>query len=365
MIALEQIEVPAFLIAGWRDLFPEAMSEAYRRIPGSEAAALRARGSTCSPTSPPASPSTGCRSCSASGTAGCAACERRRAQDEPPVLGCSSRATGAGGAKREWPPARAVEQIMYPNPGGVLETHQQEGGGDIYQGTPLVGVHGGQWDAMATGMGYPLDQGPDDLLSLTYTTEPLEDGLELGGSPEAVLHVERLDGDGAVHARREARRRRARRARRADHERLAAGARRGRGADPALGDLVRARTRPPAAPQRELRGLPARLAGPGPSRRSSSTSAPPSCGFRSFPRIPRSRWEEPPRPPEVAPGRALSVDDRRRPGMALGARRGGQTPPRSPLGGGEAMRLPEGGTFSISQRATASVLGRPSRGRRG
>ena len=47
------------------------------------------------------------------------------------------------------------------------------------------------------------------------------------------------------------------------------------------------------------------------------------------------------------------MDDQRRSRNALGARRGGTR--LVTLGGGEAMRLPEGGTFSIRQRATASV----------
>jgi hypothetical protein len=73
---------------------------------------------------------------------------------------------------------------------------EPEDGFDEYAATPIVGITAGQWDTLATGMGYPLDQGPDDLLSLTYESEPFEEPLEVGGSPEAHLDVERVDLEG-------------------------------------------------------------------------------------------------------------------------------------------------------------------------
>ena len=59
-----------------------------------------------------------------------------------------------------------------------------------------VSTAGGQWDTLGTGMGYPLDQGPDDSRSLTFTTEPLVKPLEIAGSPVAVLELKRLDHEG-------------------------------------------------------------------------------------------------------------------------------------------------------------------------
>ena len=355
VIALERIEVPAFLIAGWRDLFPEAMSEAYRRIPGSKQL-LFGPWLHVQPDLAAREPvdwlgellrfwDRWLRGVDDGG------------EDEPPVW---LFVQGDGGWRREaeWPPSRTVEQIMYPTSGGVLETHQQEGGGDIYQGTPLVGVHGGQWDAMATGMGYPLDQGPDDLLSLRYTTEPLDDGLELGGSPEAVLHVERLDGEAPftlvaklVDVEPDGR-----------AELITGGWVRVHGAGEARVRsgrlLVRARTRPPASPQRQLRGLPPVLAGsdrPRDRARPRRLRAAPAGGSRG----PRGTVGGAASPARARARRALPVDDQRQPRMALGARRGG----RRSLGhrwrrrGDAAAR----GRHVLDQPACDGIgLGRPS-----
>jgi putative CocE/NonD family hydrolase len=350
VIALERIEVPTFLIGGWRDLFPEAMSEAYRRIPGSKQllfgpwlhvqpdVAARERVDWLS--------------------------ELLRfwnrwlrgfddgGEDDLPVR---LFVQGDGGWRREaeWPPARTVEQIMYPTSSGGLETHRQDGGADIYQATPLVGVNGGQWDALATGMGYPLDQGSDDLLSLTYTTAPLGERVELGGSPEAVLYVERLDGDEPFNL---------------------------------VAKLV------DVGPDRRAELITSgwlRVLRSGEARiRLWATSYALAHGHRlrlsvsaaDFPRIwpdptspeleldlgaselrlpvvpsdPEVGWEEPPRPSEVAPAERFPWTISGRPEWRWERDEAVDTASVT-LGGGETMSLPEGGTFSIRQRATASV----------
>ena len=350
VIALERIEVPAFLIAGWRDLFPEAMSEAYRRIPGSKQL-LFGPWLHVQPDLAAREPvdwlgellrfwDRWLRGVDDGG------------EDEPPVW---LFVQGDGGWRREaeWPPSRTVEQIMYPTSGGVLETNQQVGGGDIYQGTPLVGVHGGQWDAMATGMGYPLDQGPDDLLSLRYTTEPLDDGLELGGSPEAVLHVERLDGEAPFTLV----------AKLVDVEPD------GR-AELITGGWVRvhgageARVRLWATSYALARGHRLRLSvscadfprfWPDPTVPEIELDLGASeLRLPVVPEDPEARWEEPPRPPELAPGERFPWTISGSPEWRW-ERDEAADAASVTVGGGEAMRLPEGGTFSISQRATASV----------
>ena len=52
-----------------------------------------------------------------------------------------------------------------------------------YVGDPTVGLQAGLWDPLGTGLGLPLDQGPDDLRSLTFTTEPLHRGRRDHGLP--------------------------------------------------------------------------------------------------------------------------------------------------------------------------------------
>jgi putative CocE/NonD family hydrolase len=191
VLPVERIEVPTFLVGGWRDLFPEAVARAYAGIPAPKrllagpwlhvqpdvaarepvdwlALLLRFWDEHLRDTPP--------------------------AQD-PPVL---AFVQGAGGWRgfATWPPPGGEELTLRPAAGGLLGKEAGDGSDD-YTATPVVGTTAGQWDTLATGMGYPLDQGPDDLLSLTYTTAPLEEVLELAGSPVALLDVERLDGNGA------------------------------------------------------------------------------------------------------------------------------------------------------------------------
>src|SRR5262249_10147620 len=104
---------------------------------------------------------------------------------------------GGWRAAPSWPPPGVEQRALYPSAVGGLGPAAAEGSVD-YQSTPTVGVTGGQWDTLGTGVGYPLDQGPDDSLSLTFTSEPLVEPLELAGSPTATLEVQRLDDDGPL-----------------------------------------------------------------------------------------------------------------------------------------------------------------------
>jgi uncharacterized protein len=182
--------VPTFLVGGWRDLFPESVAAAYERISAPKrllfgpwlhvqpdvaarepvdwlALLLRfwdehLRGG------PPAR--------------------------DPPALVYVQGAAGGWRAEPAWPPHGVETLAVHPRAGGVLGGAAASGSDD-YASTPLVGSAGGQWDTLATGMGYPLDQGADDLRSLTYTGAPVDSPLELAGSPKLTLDVERLDGD--------------------------------------------------------------------------------------------------------------------------------------------------------------------------
>lgn len=186
-LPVERIEVPTFLIGGWQDLFPDAVVGAYSRIkvpkrlllgpwlhvPPDVAArepidwlALllgfwdeHLRGVPSSP-------------------------------EEPRVL---AFVQGGGGwrACDDWPTQDLDWMVVRPTTSGELSEKADRGAAE-YEPTQLVGVTAGQWDAIGTGMGYPLDQGPDDQLSLRYEL-PLDGAWELCGSPEAVLDVDRLD----------------------------------------------------------------------------------------------------------------------------------------------------------------------------
>jgi len=189
VLPLERIDVPTFLIGGWRDLFPHTVARAFEVIPGSKRL-LFGPWLHVQPDVAAQEPidwlqlllnfwEVHLRDADAT--------------DEPPVV---VFVQGAGGWRSEtaWPASARRDQILRPQGDGLLGPERDEGA-DEYDATPLVGVTGGQWDAMATGMGEPQDQNADDLLSLTYTSEPLEEQLEVVGSPEAVLDVEPLDSE--------------------------------------------------------------------------------------------------------------------------------------------------------------------------
>ena len=327
----------AFLIGGWRDLFPEAVAD------GVPSGSTRRSSCLFGPVAPrPArhrrtrAGRLAVRFCSASGTrtlrgAGTAAGSR--------PCRCSSRVPEAGAAKPRGRRARS-SSARCGRPPAAYSPRRSPTATDDIRGNAARRRHGGQWDAMATGMGYPLDQGPDDLLSLTYTTAPLDAPLELAGSPEVALDVERLAADGPVRSGREARRRGTRRACGAYHERLGRG-RRGRG--PPLGDGVGARARTPAPAQRLLRGFSAHMAGPDDAAPATPTRRLRGCGCRWY--AARSAMRTSRRAQHRSRLRSGSH------GRSAVARSGAWVIERDvandtlavTVGGGETMRLPEGG----------------------
>jgi putative CocE/NonD family hydrolase len=95
--------------------------------------------------------------------------------------------------ENEWPPARTQSTPMYLSSGQALARKAEGEGGDLhdqYTYKPSVGmtegIHSGggipPW-------GYQLDQRRDEAYSLTYTTPPLEQDLEVTGDPQAILYA--------------------------------------------------------------------------------------------------------------------------------------------------------------------------------
>lgn len=190
VLPVERIEVPTLLVGGWRDLFPESVTRAYQQITSPQKRLLIGPWLHVPPDLAAREPvdwlpmllrffDQHVRGA--------------RADDDPPVLAFVQGGGGWRGATT-WPPPRIEDWVLRPGPAGRLG-EQTGNGADEYAATPLVGSAGGQWDTQGTGMGYPLEQTPDDLLSLTYTTEPLGEPIELAGSPRALLAIDRLDGD--------------------------------------------------------------------------------------------------------------------------------------------------------------------------
>jgi len=76
--------------------------------------------------------------------------------------------------EQEWPILRAREHTLFFSSGNALtDKPPRYEENSEYHTDPTVGVMAGLWDPTAIGLGLPLDQGPDDVCSLTYTSEPL------------------------------------------------------------------------------------------------------------------------------------------------------------------------------------------------
>lgn len=87
------------------------------------------------------------------------------------------------------PPEGAQERSFFFGRGGTLnETAPPDESSEEYEYRPTVGLRGGLWSG-GVPFGLPTDQRPDEIYSLNYTTEPLEEPLEIIGIPQAVLHV--------------------------------------------------------------------------------------------------------------------------------------------------------------------------------
>ena len=95
----------------------------------------------------------------------------------------------------DWPLARAETTVMYLNAGGRLgrapdKPAHQDDVRDAFAYNPAVGIMGGILGrGNVAPWAMPLDQRLDEAYSLTYTTPPLPDDLEVTGNPAAVLFV--------------------------------------------------------------------------------------------------------------------------------------------------------------------------------
>ena len=93
----------------------------------------------------------------------------------------------------EWPIAREQPTKMYFHPDGKLSRTTPEGSdgeGDRLTYKPTVGITSGiHWGGGILPWGNPIDQRADEAYSLTYTTAPLEEPLEVSGTPRAMLYA--------------------------------------------------------------------------------------------------------------------------------------------------------------------------------
>jgi uncharacterized protein len=94
-----------------------------------------------------------------------------------------------------WPPAGAAESTLWLAPGNALEAREAASEEYVHSVDPTIGTAAGVWDVFGLDVGKPIDQGPDDLRSLTFTGPPLEHSLRIAGTPVATLDVSIEEGE--------------------------------------------------------------------------------------------------------------------------------------------------------------------------
>ncbi len=189
-----KIRVPTFIVGGWRDIFPE-FSSVYPQLGGPRKLLMGPWMHTM--------PDTAVnhpieflpqmmrwfdywlRS------------DKNGIVDEPPV---TIYVQGADRWRHEsqWPPARTGSQIFHlSGTGGLGDRPEREERVESYTVDPTIGTCAGLWDPTALGVGMPMDQTSDDLRSLTFTSEPLKEDLEVTGAGEAKIYAAVTSGDEA------------------------------------------------------------------------------------------------------------------------------------------------------------------------
>lgn len=184
IIDVANISIPTYVMGGWWDIFPQAMVSLYDKIPAPKKL-LMGPWMHGSPSGADIEPLDHYR-------------ELLRWWDywlkgidtgimgEPAV---TFFVQGEGWKQEnDWPgPALQSAELYLTGNSGLSTEAPSNQAVDVYQSDPTVGTASTLWDPKSLGIGRPLDQGPDDLLSLTYTSEPLSDALEIRGSPEVLV----------------------------------------------------------------------------------------------------------------------------------------------------------------------------------
>jgi putative CocE/NonD family hydrolase len=188
-----KIETPTFLIGGWRDVIAKGTTEAFEGLAGPRKMLMGPWGhitpeqSLFEPVdhlaemvrwwdrwlrdSPDSAP------------------------DEQPVRFYSQN-DGRWLETSSWPPAGVTESTLWL--GGERKLQESEPASvEEFAHTvdPTVGTAAGLWEGQGDDLGYPIDQGADDLRSLAFTGAPLEQPVRIAGTPVAKLHVSVEDGE--------------------------------------------------------------------------------------------------------------------------------------------------------------------------
>ena len=191
---IQDIEVPTFLIGGWRDIFPEGMVLPFGELAGPRKLLMGPwlHGAPDQSEFEPVDYLAEMTRWWDRWLKG----DANGVDDEPPV---TIYVQGAERWKHEpsWPVPTATATTLYLDPDGLSAELSPSANSRTYLADPTLGSLSILWDPMALGLGMPQNQAPEDALSLTYTTEALAEPMEITGSAEMTLYVSLDEGDHA------------------------------------------------------------------------------------------------------------------------------------------------------------------------
>jgi putative CocE/NonD family hydrolase len=196
----QTITTPTFVVGGWHDVFVDAMPAIYARLSGPKKLLMGPwmHGMPDMAASEPIEFLPMMRRWFDHWLKG----DANLIAYEPPVTIYVQRGEGWRN-EPAWPIERTTMATWFLGDGGSLhETDHQPAGEATYSVDPTVGTCAGLWDPISLGVGMLVDQGPDDLRSLTYTSMPLERDMELTGTGTATIYAALLAGtDGMIAAK--------------------------------------------------------------------------------------------------------------------------------------------------------------------
>lgn len=180
-----KIDVPAFVICGWQDAYPDSVHRLWPRLQGPKRLLL-GPWKHIMPEFSVRAPIDAVSDIDRwwdrwlKGV-------KNGIDEEPPVC-IFVQGDETWRREREWPPARATETSLFPGDGRrLVDKTSAAVGRDAYRYDARVGLHALPYDACTGSIPYPADQSADDHLSLCYTGDPLVTDLEVTGVPTVLL----------------------------------------------------------------------------------------------------------------------------------------------------------------------------------
>jgi putative CocE/NonD family hydrolase len=188
-IDLSAIEVPAFLIGGWRDVYPDAVLRAYGEI-SAPCRLLMGPWRHELPDESGREPYDYLSEVTRWWDRWLR--DEEVTPESPSPVRVFVQGVDVWKDEDHWPLPGTAERVLFMVSDGTLASSAEVSGANLtYDGDPTVGVYA---DDLYVGAD-ALDQRPDDERSMTWTGEPLPEPLEITGTAEVLLRFAIEEGD--------------------------------------------------------------------------------------------------------------------------------------------------------------------------